>query len=368
MNINKILLVLAAVCLAAALVMTFSGNTESAGPLYIAFFLALSIGIRTFPTLKGLSYTVVILAAVTTAMFYPAPFVEVNGFKLSQLITPLLQLIMFGMGTSMSFSDFAGVIKMPRGVFIGVTSHFIIMPGIGYTLANLSGFPPEIAAGIILIGCSPNGMASNVISYLAKANLALSITITAVSTMLAPFITPLLMKLLAGAFVEIHVLDMMWEITKIVIIPITAGLVFNKYLSGKAAWLDKAMPLVSMTSIALIIVVITAAGRESLLSIGPKLILLVLLHNLSGYTLGYWSGRLFKMSERDCRTIAIEVGMQNGGLASGIAKGMGKMATVGLAPAIFGPLMNITGSILASYWHRKPPAESEAALEATAQT
>lgn len=374
MNIHKILLGLAAVCLAAALVMSFSGNTINAGPLYITFFVALAIGIRSFPTLKGLSYTVIILAAVTTAMYYPAPFVEINGFKLSRLITPLLQLIMFGMGTSMSFQDFAGVIKMPKGVFIGVTSHFIIMPGIGYTLANLSGFPPEIAAGIILIGCSPNGMASNVISYLAKANLALSITITAISTMLAPFITPLLMKLLAGAFVEIHVLDMMWEITKIVIIPITAGLIFNKFLSGKAEWLDRAMPLVSMTSIALIIVVITAAGRESLLSIGPALILIVLIHNLSGYTLGYWSGRLFKMDERDCRTIAIEVGMQNGGLASGIAKGMGKMATVGLAPAIFGPLMNITGSILASYWHRRPPVRggklksSEAELESTAQT
>ena len=368
MNIQKILLGIAGLCLAAALIMSVSGNVHNAGPFFIIFFLALSIGIRAFPTLKGLSYTVIILAAVTTALYYPGPFVEINGFKLATLITPLLQLIMFGMGTSMSFQDFGGVIKMPKGVFIGVTSHFIIMPGVGYTLAKVSGFPPEIAAGIILIGCSPNGMASNVISYLAKANLALSITITAISTMLAPFITPVLMKMLAGAFVEIHVLDMMWEITKIVIIPIVAGLIFNKFLSGKADWLDKAMPLVSMTSIALIIVVITAAGRESLLSIGPALIGLVLLHNLTGYTLGYWSGRLFKMSERDCRTIAIEVGMQNGGLASGIAKAMGKIATVGLAPAIFGPLMNITGSILASYWHRKPPAESEAALEATAQT
>ncbi|MBL7697445.1 MAG: bile acid:sodium symporter family protein [Chitinophagaceae bacterium] len=357
MNIYKILLGIAAICLAAALIITFSGNIENAGVLYIAFFLALAIGIRTFPTFKGLSYTVIILAAVTTAMFYPGPFVEINGFRLASLITPLLQLIMFGMGTSMSFNDFAGVIKMPKGVFLGVTSHFIIMPAIGFTLANVSGFPPEIAAGIILIGCSPNGMASNVISYLAKANLALSITITAVSTMLAPFVTPFLMKLLAGEFVEVHALDMMWEIIKIVIIPILAGLIFNKFFSGKVDWLDKAMPLVSMTSIALIIVVITAVGRESLLSIGPKLVLLVLLHNLSGYTLGYWSGRLFKMSERDCRTIAIEVGMQNGGLASGIAKAMGKIATVGLAPAIFGPLMNITGSILASYWHRKPPAE-----------
>lgn len=358
MNIYKVILGIAILCLAAAIGMILVGRTAETGPLLITFFVALAIGFRGFTLLKGFSYTVIIFAAVTTAMFYPGPFIEINGFRLATLITPLLQLIMFGMGTSMSFKDFAGVVKMPKGVFIGVTSHFIIMPMLGYTLANLSGFPPEIAAGIILIGCSPNGMASNVISYLAKANLALSITITAISTMLAPFVTPLLMKLLAGAFVEINVLDMMWDITKIVIIPITAGLIFNKYLSGKATWLDKAMPLVSMSSIAIIIVVITAAGRESLLTIGPALILIVLVHNLTGYTLGYWCGRLFKMSERDCRTIAIEVGMQNGGLASGLAKEMGKMATVGLAPAVFGPLMNVTGSILASYWHKRPPPET----------
>jgi BASS family bile acid:Na+ symporter len=290
-------------------------------------------------------------------MYYPNYFTDVNGFKLAALITPLLQLIMFGMGTSMSFKDFAGVVKMPKGVLIGVISHFIIMPLIGFALASISNFPPEIAAGIILVGCSPNGMASNVMSYLAKANLALSVTITAVSTSLAPFVTPFLMKLLAGAFIEIHTFDMMLDIFKIVIIPIGAGLIFNHFLSGKAKWLDTAMPMVSMFGIAFIIVIITAAGRDSLLTIGPELILLVLIHNFSGYTLGYWTGRLFKMSERDCRTIAIEVGMQNAGLASGLAKTMGKIATVGLAPAVFGPLMNVTGSILASYWHRKPLKE-----------
>jgi BASS family bile acid:Na+ symporter len=206
-------------------------------------------------------------------------------------------------------------------------------------------------------------MASNVISYLAKANLALSITITAVSTMLAPLVTPLLMKLLAGAFIQINVGDMMWDIVKIVVIPILVGLVFNKLFHGKASWLDKALPLVSMFGIAFIIVIITAAGRESLLTIGPALLAVVLIHNLTGYTLGYWTGRLFRMSERDCRTIAIEVGMQNAGLASGLAKAMGKIATVGLAPAIFGPTMNITGSILASYWHRKPIPGADEATE-----
>lgn len=356
-NVFKITLLIAGLSFVIALLMALSGGIEHAGPYFIVFFLALAIGFRGFKHLKGFSFTVIIFGAVTAALYYPAHFVELNGVKLAVLITPLIQLIMFGMGTSMSVNDFIGVIKMPRGVFIGVFSHFLIMPLIGFTLAGLSGLPPEIAAGIILIGCSPNGMASNVISYLARANLALSITITAVSTLIAPVMTPLLMKFLAGAYIKIDTLSMMWDIVKMVIIPISFGLLFNKFLSGKIKWLDDAMPLVSMFGIAFIIVIIIAAGRNSLLAIGPLLIVLVLIHNLLGYSMGYWCGRLFKMNERDCRTIAIEVGMQNGGLASGLAKEMGKMATVGLAPAIFGPLMNITGSILASYWHRKPPKE-----------
>jgi bile acid:Na+ symporter, BASS family len=355
MNGYKLLFILSALCLLGALALFLTGNPAYAGPLVTGFFITLGIGFRGYASLKGFTYTMMIFAAVTIALFYPGYFIEVDGFKLTGLITPLIQLIMFGMGTSMSLNDFVGVAKTPRAVLIGVLCQFTIMPSLGFALANISGFAPEIAAGIVLIGCSPSGMASNVMSYLAKANLALSITITSITTLLAPLFTPLLMKLLAGAFVQIEVLAMMWDIVKMVIIPIGAGLLFNKLLSGKSKWLDEAMPLVSMFGIAFIIAIITAAGRDSLLNIGPLLILLVLTHNLCGYLLGYWSGRLFRMNERDCRTIAIEVGMQNGGLASGIAKEMGKIATVGLAPAIFGPLMNITGSILASYWHRKPP-------------
>lgn len=328
---------------------------ESAGPFLIAFFIFLAIGFRGFKLLKGYSYSLIIFAAVTTALYYPANFVELNGFKLAVLIIPLIQIIMFGMGTSMSVKDFAGVVKMPKGVIIGVLCQFTIMPVIGFTLAYISHFPPEIAAGIVLIGSSPSGLASNVMNYLAKANLALSITITSVTTLLAPIMTPLLMKVFAGSFVEINMLSMMWDIVKMVIIPIGAGLIFERVFRGKVKWLHAAMPMVSMFGIALIITIITAAGRDSLLSIGVLLIFLVLIHNTLGYTLGYWAGRLFRMSEKDCRTISIEVGMQNGGLASGIAKEMGKIATLGLAAAVFGPLMNITGSILASYWHRKTP-------------
>ncbi|WDF79325.1 bile acid:sodium symporter family protein [Mucilaginibacter sp. KACC 22773] len=356
--IYKLIAGIAVLCALSAAWQIYREGIAHAGPFIIAFFIMLSIACRGWELLKGFTFTIIIFAAVTAALYYPQYFIEVKGFKLSGLITPLLQLIMFGMGTSMGIKDFAGVIKMPKGVFIGVGSHFLIMPLLGFTLAKLSGFPPEIAAGLILVGCSPNGTASNVISYLAKANLALSVTITAVSTMLAPFFTPLLMKLLGGAFIKIDTLGMMWDITKIVVLPIAAGILFNKYLLKRAAWLETLMPIISMFGIAFIIVIITAAGRNSLLNIGAMLVLLVLIHNLLGYTLGYWAGRLFKMPERDCRTMAIEVGMQNAGLASGLAKAMGKIATVGLAPAVFGPLMNVTGSLLANYWHRKPLEKS----------
>lgn len=368
LRVYQTALVIAALCFAGVVVMLARGDLGHAGPFVIGGFAALALGCRGYRALQGFAYSVMIIAAVSTALYFPQYFIQAGGFKLAALITPLIQVIMFGMGTSMSVQDFVGVAKTPRAVLIAVACHFSIMPSLGFVLAHLSGFEPEIAAGIVLIGCSPSGMASNVMSYLAKANLALSITITAVTTLLAPVLTPLLMKFLGGAFIEIGMLKMMWDIIKMVMIPIGAGLLFNRIFRGKAKWLHDAMPYVSMAGIAFIIVIITAAGRDSLLNIGPLLIGLVFIHNTFGYLLGYWGGRLFRMEERDCRTIAIEVGMQNGGLASGIAKEMGKIATVGLAPAVFGPLMNITGSILASYWHGKPvdePGEpTEAAVRA----
>lgn len=353
-NLYSILLGVAGTALLTFLVLYFSGNVKIGGPILITFFIALGLGFRGYEGLKGFSYTMMIFAAVTMAMYYPSYFLTVGDFKLTKLITPLIQIIMFGMGTSMSGKDFVAVVQTPKGVFVGVSAQFLIMPLVGVTLARATDFPPEIAAGIVLIGCSPSGMASNVMAYLAKANLALSITITSIATLLAPFLTPFLMKLLAGQFIEVNVMAMMWDIVKMIIIPIGAGLLFNKIFHGKTNWLDKVMPIISMAGIALIIVVITAAGRDSLLDIGTLLIVLVLIHNLFGYTLGYWFARLFRLSKYDARTIAIEVGMQNGGLASAIANSVGKIATMGLAPAVFGPLMNITGSILASYWHKKP--------------
>jgi len=343
-----------------ASVMVIMGNGASAGIPIILFFISLALAVRSYHHVKGLSFTILIFAAVAAAMYYPALFLEIGGFNLKGLIVPLLMIIMFGMGSSMSLNDFVGVVKMPKGVIIGILCQFTIMPLVGFGLATASNLPPEIAAGIILVGCSPSGLASNVMSFISKSNLALSLTLTAIATLLAPLFTPLLMKLLANQLVPINFVGMLMSILKIVIVPILLGLVFNHFFSGKFKWLDTAMPIVSMAGIAIIITIITAAGRDSLLTIGLTLILVVIIHNVLGYFLGYGVSRLFGLDPKSARTVAFEVGMQNSGLASGIALEMGRVATMGLAPAVFGPMMNITGSSLATWWRGKP-------VEATSQ-
>ncbi|OYX14834.1 MAG: bile acid:sodium symporter [Algoriphagus sp. 32-45-6] len=326
---------------------------ESSGWILVLFWLVLGIGLRSKETLKAFSFPVSILGVVALAMFFPAYFQEINGFKLTGLINPLIQLIMFGMGATLSWQDFAAVVKSPKSVGIGVFAQFSIMPLIGFGLAKVSGLEPEIAAGLILVGCSPSGTASNVMAFLARANVALSVTLTSITTLMAPLMTPILMKTLAGQFIEIDLLKMMWDIFKIILLPVGAGLLVNQVLRGKSTFIEKSLPVVSMLGIALIILVITAAGRDSLLAIGPILILLVLLHNLLGYGIGHGFSRLIGMNEQDARTVAIEVGMQNAGLASGLSNILGKISTVGLAPAVFGPMQNVTGSILATFWSRK---------------
>jgi len=349
----------AALFLVAFIFLSIAGQ-HSAGWFLMGFFISLAIAFRGYDLLKGYSYTIMIFAAVSLSMYYPMYFISVGDFKLSRLITPLLQIIMFGMGTSLSWKDFAAVVRMPKGVIAGVLCHYLIMPAVAFVITLIFPFPAEIAAGIILVGSCPNGLASNVMTYLAKANLALSVTLTAISTFLAPFITPMFMRMLGGQYIEVDIYKMLLDIVFITIIPIVAGLIFNHFLQKKFKALETIMPLFSMGGIAMVIVVVTANGRDNLLAVGPLLILAVLMHNISGYVLGYWSSRwLLRMPEIDCRTIAIEVGLQNAGLASGLANSMGKMSTVGLAAAIFGPMMNITGSTLALWWRSKPVVEEE---------
>jgi len=419
---NSLLIISAVLIFSAGLsgVLKFTNVT---GLMLISGLIFLALAVRGFKKLKGFSYTLWIFTAVTASMFYPQYFISAGGFQLKKLIIPLLQIIMFGMGSQMSFRDFTGVIKMPKGVFVGVFSHYMIMPLVGFAIAGLFHFPPEISAGIILIGCVPSGLASNVMSFLAKANLALAVTVGAISTLLSPLVTPLLMKYLGGQYIEVKFWSMMLDILNMIILPIVAGFIFNlfskgkesgkskmvqllsytviiilttlvyakskdtslaafliqfaksmgwffflpmigamilsRFIAGDMRFMEKILSFISMVGIAFIVTIITASGRDSLLQVGALLMVTSLMHNVTGYTLGYWLSWLVGMPEKDRRTIAFEVGMQNGGLASGLALQMGKLATVGLAPAIFGPLMNITGSVLANFWRGKPVEEDK---------
>lgn len=352
-TVTQILYIVAMLLMAVYLYMFFSGHHPFSGVLLTLFFIVVAIAFQGSDILKGYSFTISIFAAASAALYYPDYFIRAGDFRFSLLIIPLLQLIMFGMGTSLNWRDFARIIKMPGAVIIGLICQFTFMPFLGYGLSRIFSFTPEIAAGIILVGSCPSGLASNVMSYLAKANLALSVTLTAFATLLAPVMTPFYMELLAGQLIEVSFMSMMMDIIRIIILPVGAGLLFNHFLHGRFVWLDKLMPILSMAGIVLIIVVITAAGQKHLLIVGPILLVTGILHCGFGYLLGYWAGRLFKMSEADCRTISLEVGCQNSGLASGLALSMGKLSTVGLMAVVFGPVMNISGSTLAQWWRNR---------------
>ncbi|MFN8355364.1 MAG: bile acid:sodium symporter family protein [Spirosomataceae bacterium] len=345
-------------CAALFIGMLIAGmTTETSYPVIIGL-LALSLGIRQFPQYASLSFTILILASVSIALYYPATLVKWGDYELKNLITPLMQLIMFGVGSVMTAEDFVGVAKMPKAVGVGLAAQFTIMPLVGYTLAKVFGFPPEIAAGVVLIGCVPSGLASNVMCYIANANVALSVTITSLATIFSPILTPSLLKLLAGEFVEINFLDRMLDILKVAILPIVIGVLLNRFARTLVDKLKNILPLLSMGGIVLIVGIITAMGRDKLLTIGLVLLFSSFLHNLFGYLLGYWAARVAKLDEKSCRAVAIEVGLQNGGLASALALQMGKVSTMGLAPAIFGPLMNTTGSILANWWRNRPVSDT----------
>jgi BASS family bile acid:Na+ symporter len=314
--------------------------------------------------LRKFAYTAAVVAAVTVALVFPEYFIQVDGFRLQKLIVPLLQVIMVGVGCTMNWRDLVRVLKMPKAVLLGVFCHYAIMPVVAFTIAKLFRFPPEIAAGVVLVGCCPSGLASNVIALLAKANVPLSVTVTTISTLVAPLATPLLMRLLGAGFIHVDVGAMMFDMVKLVVIPVCAGVLLNRVLENKAKLVMQAMPVLSMAGIATIIVIVTAAGRDSLLHVGVALLLAMFLHMTAGFTFGYAGARLSGLQEADCRTISIEVGMQNGGLASGIAMQMGRVATMGLAAAVNGPVMNVTFSLLGTWWSNRPPRSKKALMRA----
>ncbi len=416
--LSKICLYAIIPCVAAAIIFFFQANATLLSFAVLLSCMCLAIGIRSVKALQNYQYTAWIIVAVCAGMLFPQAFKQWGSVDLRNkwLILGIIQLVMFGMGTHIRLKDFAGLASTGKGVLIGLFCHFTVMPMMGWILTQIFTFDAEIAAGIILIGSCSSGLASNVMVYLARANLVLSVVVTAMATLAAPFLTPLLMKLLAGTLIHIEFMNMMFEIIKIVLIPIGAALLadflktastaqrqkillsaivalviiglllgyclpwaktynnkplldcleiacfllgawvfgtFYFFLQKNIPTLEKIMPLLSMFGIIYFTTVTTAAGRDNLLKVGLLLFVVSVIHNAAGYFFGYWLARLFGLDKPSARTIAFEVGLQNGGMASGLAGTMGKLGTVGLPAAVFSPWMNISGSILANYWRKK---------------
>lgn len=351
-------------CAAAFFAVWLAGKTTWMGPTatgcFISLALAASIGQG---QLRQLSFTIWVAACTVIGMAYHQSFIKFPSWffglgdrEMSVMFIPILQAIMFAMGTTLSISDFTRVFKMPTNVLIGTVCQFTIMPLMGLLLARGFGLQPEIAAGLVLVGCVPVGLASNVMTFIAKANVALSVTLTAITTLLSPFVTPLLMKVLAGEMVEVDVPQMMKQMASLVLLPVLGGLVFHHLIYHRVAWLKRVMPIISMSGIAIMTVLTVAVGRDKLLEVGPVLILACFIHCTAGFMLGYFVCWLLGRDKVTCRTIGFVVGMQNAGMAAGLAKSLGKVATLGLVPIVFGPVMNILGSLLANWWRAHPLA------------
>ena len=313
------------------------------------------------------AFGLAILACAAVSFAFPLAFTSWGGVKLTKLVTPAIQVIMFGMGTTLTLADFMRVAKCPWAVATGVVLQFLIMPLVGFALALVLGFSGELAAGCVLIGSVAGGTASNVIAYLARANVALSVTMTCCSTLLSPFVTPFLMKTLAGRFVTIDARAMMVSILMIVIVPVAAGglvrWIFKKPLEAHKIVVNKILSIVSMVGICYTILALTAPSRETFKEAGALIVIAAVLHNTFGYVSGYWLtrflGRFLRMDERDARTVAIEVGMQNGGMAGAIATDVLKSAVAALPANVFSIWMNFSGSLVASRWSRKETKEIE---------
>ena len=294
----------------------------------------------------------VFLAAVAALIWPP-------GFTWFQpLIIPGLGVIMFGMGTALTPADFKRVAEQPYPVAVGLVAQFLIMPFMADAIAKLFELPPAIAAGLILVGSCPGGTASNVITYLAKGDVALSVTMTSCSTIASVVATPYLMLWLAGTYVSVHPPELLLSILTVVIFPVAAGLIVRQFLGQRVRPLDALLPVVSVALIVLVVACIMALSREQLLNSGILVFVTVAAHNSSGLLLGYAMAKLAGLDAVRCRTIAIEVGMQNSGLGVALARKHFADVLVALPAAIFSVVQNITGPAVANFWSRNSPNPS----------
>ncbi len=294
------------------------------------------------------------LAVSATAWFAPDVFVP-----LRPAIVPLLGVIMFGMGITLAARDFRAVTQRPAALGLGVALQFAVMPAAAFAVARLLGLDPQLTAGLVLVGSCPGGTASNVIAFLANADVALSITLTALSTLLAVVATPLLADLYVGRSVDVDVVSMIGSVLRIVLVPVALGVATNTWLGARLGGFEsvkRVFPLVSVAAICLIIGIVLALSHQRLAELSVLVVAAVVLHNGLGLAAGYALPRLLGQPERVCRTLAIEVGMQNSGL--GVALAVQYFSPLAALPgALFSIWHNLSGSLLAALWSRRPPQE-----------
>ena len=291
-------------------------------------------------------FPVLILAAFAVSLAVPAQL-----SPLSAGTDVALGIIMFGMGLTLTPPDFALVVKRPLPVLVGVVAQFVIMPTLAWVLAKAFQLDPMLAAGVILVGCAPGGTSSNVISYLAKGDVALSVTMTSISTLLAPLMTPLLTRWLAGQYMPVDAGSMAMSIVKMVLVPVVGGLVVRVLFTRAVERVLPAMPWVSVLGICYVVLAVVSKSAEKILSAGLLILVVVACHNVLGYLFGYGAGRMLGRDSRVCRTISIEVGMQNSGLAAALATTYFSPAAA-LPGAVFSTWHNLSGAVLAAFYRR----------------
>lgn len=405
------------------IILLVSGNAKLpvSGLVLFGIFFALSLAVKYTERFKGLSFTFLIFACCSFTLYFPQVFTD-WGFKTGVLIVPSIQIIMFGMGTKLNIGDFVREFAKPAKILIGTALVYLLMPLAAIIIIKVYGkFPDGVAAGIVLIGACPGGVASNVMTYLAKGNLALSMSITTFATIISPLATPLMMLTFAGGWIDVPVLKMMIDIVNLMFVPIGAGIICNKllygnkewtkkasnmillalgcftagfilifihfpesfqalhtglvlvawavsivsitkisieYFKGPENWMDIILPKLSLTAIMLYIVIVAAQNQEKILKIGMALFVASVAHNFLGFLLGYASSKALRLNDADTRALTIEVGLKNSGLAVGLAPLL-NLAGAELAPLFFGTWMNIAASTLASFWSQKKPREEK---------
>ncbi|MBQ5402532.1 MAG: bile acid:sodium symporter family protein [Bacteroidales bacterium] len=291
-----------------------------------------------------------VLLSAGAALVFPGAL----GHLKPSLINPMLGVIMFGMGLTLKGEDFRVVFSRPRDVIIGCVAQFTVMPLLAFALSKLFALDEALMVGVILVGCCPGGTASNVITYLAKGDLALSVGMTAVSTLLAPLLTPLLVLLFAGRAVDVNVVGMLLSILWVVILPIALGLLVRHLWPAVSQHASDYLPAISSLAICVIVMIVIAANAGRLLSGGAVVVAVVVLHNVCGLGLGYLTGWMLGLDKAKRRAISIEVGMQNSGLATSLAAShFASMPMAAVPGAIFSVWHNISGAVLARFYARK---------------